>query len=150
VAGRFVPALWLALTGWSLSACYRYVPVTSDTTPMTGEGRVLLTDAGTVAMQSRLGTGVREIDGRIVRLGADSVIMSVSQTVTSTRERFTQQGVTVAIPRPLVQSVQQQTFSRSRTAALTAVTAAVISIALRATSGFGFTGSGEPGGSVQP
>lgn len=138
------------LTAWSLSGCYRYVPVTSDTEPVRGEGRVVLTDAGTVAMQPQLGPSVREIDGTIIRLGADSVVMTVSQTLTASRERFTQQGVTVAIPRPLVQSIHQQTFSRSRTAALAAVTAAVISIALRASSGFGFTGSGESGGSIQP
>lgn len=149
VAGRFVPALWLTLTGWSLAGCFRYVPVTESTSSITGEGRVILTEAGSAALQPQLGPNVREIDGAIVRLGADSVVMTVSQTTTTTRERFTQRGTTVAIPRPLVQSVQKQTLARSRTIALAAISTAVISIALRAGTVFGFSGS-DGGGSIQP
>ena len=83
MAGRFTAAPVLALTAWSLMGCYTYVPVAGRGVPVTGDGRVVLTDAGTAAMAGPLGPNVREIDGIILRASADSVVMTVSQTTTT-------------------------------------------------------------------
>ena len=149
MAGRFAPAPILALTAWALMGCYVYVPVTQS--PMTGDGRIVLTSAGSTALQPQLGTGVREIDGTILRMSADSIVITVAQTTTDTRERFVQSGLTVAVARPYVQQVAARTLSRKRSVGLAATVLAVISIALGATSGVGGSASGDgSGGAIQP
>ena len=132
------------------TGCFTYVPVASPPSTLTGEGRLVLTEAGTAAIAGQLGQGVREIEGTITRVTADTVVMTVAQTTTVTRERFVQRGTTVAVPRALVQQLATRTLARKRTATLTAITATVISIALRATGALGGSGSGDAGGGIQP
>ncbi|MDQ8159450.1 MAG: hypothetical protein P3C12_08580 [Gemmatimonadota bacterium] len=150
VAGRFTAAPVLALTAWSLLGCYTYVPVAGQGMPVTGDGRVVLTEAGTAAMTGPLGPNVREIDGIILRTTADSVVMTVAQTTTATRERFISTGVTVAIARPLVQEVTLRTFSRKRSLTFGAAVVAILSVALSAVTAASASGTGDGGGSIQP
>ena len=160
VAGRFTAAPVLALTAWSLLGCYTYVPVAGRgvpvnstpaiSTPITGDGRVVLTDAGTAALQLTLGPNIREIDGIILRVTADSIVMTVAQTTTVSRERFTSTGVTVAIARPLVEAVSMRTFSRKRSLTFAAVTVTVISLVFRVATAASASASGDGSGSIQP
>lgn len=147
VAGRFAPAPILALTTWTLLlpvlGCYSYVPVAGPVTPSTGESAVVLTPAGTVALQQQLGNGVRELNGTIVRVTTDSLEMLVTQTTTLTRERFTQNAMRVAIARPLVQEVQAKTLSRKRTWAMLGGMLLAIIVALSASSIAGASSSGD-------
>jgi hypothetical protein len=160
VAGRFTAAPVLALTAWSLLGCYTYTPVAGRGTPntgtpvantaITGDGRVVLTDAGTAALQSTLGPNIREIDGTILRITADSIVMTVAQTTAISRERFTSTGVTVAIARPLVETVSVRTISRKRSLTFAAITVAVISLAFRVVTAASASGTGDGSGSIQP
>ncbi|MDQ8163205.1 MAG: hypothetical protein P3C10_11540 [Gemmatimonadota bacterium] len=153
VAGRFTAAPVLALTAWSLLGCYTYVPVAGTPvsgTPMIGDGRVVLTEAGTAAMAGPLGPNVREIDGIILRATADSVVMTVAQTTTASRERFTSTGVTVAIARPLVQDISARTFSRKRSLTFGGAVLAILSVAFSTITAASASGTGDGGGSIQP
>jgi hypothetical protein len=158
VAGRFTAAPVLALTAWSLLGCYTYVPVAGTPasgtpvsgTPMIGDGRVVLTEAGTAAMTGPLGPNVREIDGIILRATADSVVMTVAQTTTTSRERFTSTGVTVAIARPLVQDISARTFSRKRSLTFGGAVLAILSVAFSTITAASASGTGDGGGSIQP
>ena len=150
VAGRFTAAPVLALTAWSLMGCYSYVPVAGQAAPITGDGRVVLTDAGTAAMAGPLGPNVREIDGIILRATADSVVMTVAQTTTTSRERFISTGVTVAIARPLVQEVGVRTFSRKRSLTFGGAVLAILSVAFSAVTAASASGTGDGSGSIQP
>ena len=150
VAGRFTAAPVLALTAWSLMGCYTYIPVAGRAVPVTGDGRVVLTDAGTAAMAGPLGPNVREIDGIILRATADSVVMTVAQTTTTSRERFTSTGVTVAIARPLVQDISARTFSRKRSLTFGAAVFAILSFAFSAVTVAYASGTGDGPGSIQP
>ncbi len=155
MAGRFTAAPVLALTAWSLVGCYTYIPVAGggapvNGTPIIGDGRVVLTEAGTAAMSGPLGPNVREIDGIILRTTADSVVMTVAQTTTATRERFISTGVTVAIARPLVQEVSMRTLSRKRSLTFGAAVVAILSVALSAVTAASASGTGDGGGSIQP
>ena len=150
VAGRFTAAPVLALTAWSLMGCYIYVPVAGRAGPITGDGRIVLTDAGTAAMAGPLGPNVREIDGSILRATADSVVMTVAQTTTSSRERFTSTGVTVAIARPLVQDISARTFSRKRSLTFGAAVLAILSVAFSTVTAASASGAGDGPGSIQP
>ncbi|WP_396202025.1 hypothetical protein [Gemmatimonas sp.] len=150
VAGRFAAAPVLALTAWSLMGCYTYVPVAGRGVPVTGDGRVVLTDAGTAAMAGPLGPNVREIDGIILRATADSVVMTVAQTTTTSRERFISTGVTVAIARPLVQDISARTFSRKRSLTFGAAVFAILSVAFSAVTAAAASATGDGPGSIQP
>ena len=150
MAGRFTAAPILALTAWSLLGCYTYVPVAGRGVPVTGDGRVVLNDAGTAAMTGALGPNVREIDGIILRATADSVVMTVAQTTTTSRERFTSTGVTVAIARPLVQDISARTFSRKRSLTFGAAVVAILSVAFRTVTAASASGAGDGPGFIQP
>ena len=150
MAGRFTAAPVLALTAWSLMGCYTYIPVAGRAVPVAGDGRVVLTDAGTAAMAGPLGPNVREIDGIILRATADSVVMTVAQTTTTSRERFTSTGVTVAIARPLVQDISARTFSRKRSLTFGAAVLAILSVAFSAVTAASASGTGDGSGSIQP
>jgi hypothetical protein len=130
--------------------CYTYIPVAGRAVPVTGDGRVVLTDAGTAAMAGPLGPNVREIDGIILRATADSVVMTVAQTTTTSRERFTSTGVTVAIARPLVQDISARTFSRKRSLTFGAAVFAILSVAFSAVTAASASGTGDGPGSIQP
>ena len=150
MAGRFTAAPVLALTAWSLMGCYTYVPVAGPGVPVTGDGRVVLTEAGTAAMVGPLGPNVREIDGIILRATADSVVMTVAQNTTTSRERFTSTGVTVAIARSLVQEVGVRTFSRKRSLTFGGAVLAILSVAFSAVTAASASGAGDGPGSIQP
>lgn len=131
--------------------CYRYVPVARDATPSIGEGTIVLTSAGSTALSAQLGENVREIDGTILRVTADSLEVLVAQTTTTARERFTQTAKTVAIARPLVEQVSEKQFSKRRTWTLIGLVAGVIAIALSAGSIAASSGDGgSTPGPIQP
>jgi hypothetical protein len=93
---------------------------------------------------------VRSIDGPIARVTADSIELTVTDVMTTTRERFPQNGVPLTIARADVEQVQTRTLSRKRTWTLLGVAAAVLALALSATVGAGASSSGEGGGGIQP
>lgn len=148
MAGRFAAVPVLLLTTWSLVGCYAYVPVTSGVPASVGGSvRVTLTSAGSESLRQALGTNVREIEGVVARSTADSLVLSVAQTFTTTRERFASTGDTVAVARRLVESVSVQQYSRKRSIGLGAMIATFVLIAIAgvAASISGSSGSGQPG-----
>ena len=144
----------LTLTAWSLAlplvGCYRYVPVAAATTPPLGESTILLTAAGSQAVQQKLGENVRSLDGPILRVTADSIEMTVTDVFTITRERFPQNGVPVTVARTNIEQVQTKTFSKKRTWTLVGVVAAVLAVALGAATAASASSSGDGGGGIQP
>ena len=144
----------LALAAWSLAlplmGCYAYVPVAKSATPALGESTVVLNAAGTAAVQQRLGENVREVDGPILRVTADSIELTVTQFTTSTRERFPQNGVALTVARANVEQVQTKTLSKKRTWVLVGSIAAVLAVAFGASSIASASSSGGGGGGIQP
>lgn len=144
----------LSVTAWSLAlpvmGCYAYVPVAKGTTPAAGESTLVLTTAGMLAVQQKLGENVRTVDGPILRVTADSIELTVTEVGTLTRERFPQNGVPLTIARANVEQVQTKTFSRKRTWTLVGAIAAVLAVALGATTAASASSSGAGGGAIQP
>jgi len=128
----------LALTAWSLVlplvGCYRYVPVDTNATPALGESSVILTSAGSAAVQGKLGENVRTLDGPITRVTADSIELIVTDVFTQTRE----------------EQVQTKSSSKKRTWTLVGVIAAVLAVALGAATAASASSSGDGGGGIQP
>lgn len=130
--------------------CYANVPVAKGATPALGESTLVLTAAGARAVQQKLGENVRSLDGPIRRVTADSIEMTVTDVMTTTRERFPQTGVALTIARSDVEQVQTRTFSRKRTWTLVGVVAGVLAFALGASAVASASSSGEGGGGIQP
>ncbi len=147
VAGRSAAVSVLLLTAWSLVGCYALVPVTTAT-PVTDSRtvRVVLTAAGTVSLQQALGSNVKEIEGIVTRSNADTLIFAVAETLTGANQRFVSHGDTVAVARPLVESMSVQQYSRKRSIGLVLGIAllVVLTIVGITTGTSGVSGTGQP------
>lgn len=136
------------LTTWSLVGCTSLVPMTAASPIQQSRTvRLTLTSAGSASLAGTLGNDVREVEGVVVRSTADSVVLLVAETLTSTNQRFVSRGDTVSVARPLVESVKVQQYSRRRSVLLgLAITALVIGtlVGIGVGSG-GASGTGQPG-----
>ncbi len=139
----------LALTAWSLSGCYSYVPVT-DPTPslVNGRVRVLLAARGTLAVRASLGENVRAIEGPLVRATTDSLYLQADHTTSLVGVRIAMLGTPVTVARADALSIAEQRHSK-RKSILTAVAlvtgvAILISAISLASSGAPDDGQGPP------
>jgi hypothetical protein len=132
----------LALTAWSLTGCYRYVPV-SDAAPsvFNGKVRVLLAARGTLAVRGVLGENVRAIEGPVVRATTDSLYLNAEHTTSLVGVRIAMLGTPVAVARADALQVAEQQHSRRRSI-LTAV--ALVSGVAILISAISLASSGSP------
>ncbi len=131
-----------------MSGCYAFIPNTSAVLPETTPVTVSLTLAGTVALGSTIGQGVNEIEGTVVRSSADTVVVAVENTYTTTRQKFSSNGTTASVPRPFIQDVKVRTFSRKRTILTIAGGVGIAALGAAAVGLGGASGSGSGGGGV--
>jgi hypothetical protein len=151
VAGRFGSASLLLLTAWSLVGCYAYVPVAGVRAAVPASAvRVTLNAAGSEYLTKSLGNNVREIEGTVTRINADTIVLAVEQTTTTTRERFVSQGDTVAVPTRLAESVAVREYSKKKsTLVVLSIATALVLALVGVTNGASTSGTGQPG-TVQP
>lgn len=145
----------LALTAWTITlpvlGCYSYVPVANGTAPKPGDVSLLLTEAGTTAVQQSLGQNVREVDGSVLRVTRDSIELLVTDVFTTTRERFPQESVRATIAREHIERTSAKTLSRKRTWGLVLGVVVVLATALGASTVASASSSGPgSGGGIQP
>lgn len=145
-ARRLVGMAIACVAASSLSACYAFIPNTSAVLPETTPVTVRLTLAGTVALGSTLGQGVNEVEGTVVRSSADTVVVAVEHTYTTTRQKFSSNGTTASIPRPFIQDVKVRTFSRKRTILTIAGGVGLAALGAVAVNAGGASGTGGGGG----
>ncbi len=116
IAVRRLIALATALSiVTTMSGCYAFIPNTDPSLAAATPITVSLTLGGTVALQESLGQGVNEIEGTVLRSSADSLVVAVDNTYTTTRQKFSSSGTTASIPRPYINQVKVRTFSKRRT-----------------------------------
>ncbi len=125
--------------------CYAYLPV-RDESALTGRrASLLLTDSGSVVLGSRIGAGMVALEGVYLGDSASSHLLAVSQSRQRDGQEIEWRGEHVAVPRVLVASLQERSFSASQTAlagALATIGLVAITAALR---GKGDGGGGGPG-----
>ncbi len=143
VAAAMLTAVWL-------SGCYAFIPTTSAVIPAATPVTIRLTLEGTVALQSTIGQGVNELEGAIVRSSADTVVVAVENTYTSSRQKFSSSGTEASIPRPFIQDVKVRTFSRKRTILTIAGGVGLAAVGAAAVAAGGSSSSGDGGGGVIP
>ncbi len=108
-----------------------------------------LTAGGSSALAPFVGQNVREVEGTVIRISRDTVVLAVSQSTTMTGERFVQSGTTVAIATSQIERTGVRQLSRRRTAGLVVAIVAVLAAALSVVAGGSFSGDGLPG-TTQP
>jgi hypothetical protein len=124
-----------------LSGCYSYLPVPSAVARPGAEVRVLLTDAGSVAMAPLIGPRAITLDGVIDRTGGDSVVLRMRRVTNMGGEESAWAGERLAIPASTIASVRQKQLSGTRSALAAAVGAGVLTAVILAS---GSGGGGEP------
>lgn len=150
VARRFGGARWVVVLAALVAqaGCYVYVP--ADVQPTPGAEFVFeLTDQGRVALGDRLGSGVLELQGRVIGREQDQYEVSVSAVKTigsSTPDHWG--GERISVPQQYVARVRERKFSKGRTVVAAAVAAGSVAafIVTRSLLGGGNNGERTPGG----
>ncbi len=132
---RILP-LFLALGG-----CYGYYP-SSGPTPSGRDVQLTLTDSGSVVLARQIGVGIDALEGRLTADSANTFVIALSSTHKRDGGGSDWKGERLAVPRPLVLTIEERRFSRTRTA-LFSTTIAVALFAVR--QGFGGQGYSTPG-----
>jgi len=120
---RRATALALALFA---GGCYRYSAIEPNDATASSEVRLNLTDAGSLALVSTLGTSTAAAEGRIVRVTDSAYVIAMSSTLKRTEDptslaRTMWAGESVSIPRSAVAGVEQRSLDRRRTAVAASV-----------------------------
>ncbi|MGZ8456889.1 MAG: hypothetical protein ACXWZ4_09855 [Gemmatirosa sp.] len=131
-----------------LAGCYAHVPAAPGSVAPGARVRVALTDAGAQALASAVGTGVRGVEGRVVRLGGDTLVLSANRLLTTADVDVAWAGADLALPAAWRQGVERRRLSGGRTALLAAGSVALVAavLALVRRSGDAQGGPGPGGG----
>ena len=128
------------------TGCFAYAPARGvilrpDSEVRAHLGTPLKVDAGAVSVNN-----VQMVDGRVVRSGSDSLVLSAMRLSSSSGQQFPGDAVTVAIPRASLSSLEQRRFSPERTALVVGTTALMYLLIQSALPQGGSKGGGGNGG----
>jgi hypothetical protein len=109
-----------ALVGAALgqAACQSYRPIPLSAAPAADAVRVELTAEGAERLAATLGPGVAAVEGRVAELTADSLRLTVSESVLRTGQSVAWRGERVAVGRGDVAALRQRRPSAARSALL--------------------------------
>jgi hypothetical protein len=129
-----------------LAGCYSYAPLAGPAPPRATRVHVAL-DAPTDVQAGRaVLPDVTRVDGELVRLSRDSLVLSAKQAMSETGTSDLPGWPTVSLPRAGIASIYARKFSIARTLALVAGIAAFVALSPQAFSQSGAAGSGGGGG----
>jgi hypothetical protein len=134
-----------------MAGCYAYRPAVGGN-PVPGERvRFVLTDSGTANMAAQLGPSTEALAGLVIDQPPGNYLVSVLSTRRRNGVETDWAGEQVTLPRPLVATVEQRHFSRSRTVFASAAIVLGLAIVREAFWGTGGTfGGSPPGGGPGP
>lgn len=143
-----VPVTGLALVLVALlSGCYHYVPVVGEDPSPGQEVRLRLDSPTSAQFSDRMGRTVRSVEGPLVGLTPDSLVVDVGWGAFYAGTVFEGRRDTLRFERSQLLEVDRKEFSRTRTGVLAAGFAVVVVAAIRAitTGGQGDGGGNGPG-----
>ena len=146
LVGRSVAVLALLA---SLSGCYNYLPVGRLELVPQSYLAVTLTDLGSDTLTRYLGPDVHVVRGRVMRGGADRVVLSVASVENRRGVHFPWQGETVEVPGEFVRGLEARHPARAKSAMLALVSIAGFVITYTAF-GPGASGTTPSGGGRGP
>jgi hypothetical protein len=138
----------LALCALFGTACYEYLPSREPASLVGRRVQLALTDSGAIAMAAQVGPSVDAIEGTLVGDSAGVYLVSVVATRARSGVETDWRGERVRVARPLVATVAERRFSRSRSTfagALMTGGMAAITVALRGSGGATGGGVSTPG-----
>lgn len=130
---RVVPIALLAI---ALGGCYTYMPPKTAAIAPGTQLRVQLTLTGGDSLARWLGPNVASVDGRLVLVNEGSYEVGVTQVVMHSGMEQYWKGETVTLPKPLIASIEERTFSWGKTGILAGVIV-LTAFALNQSGGFG-------------
>lgn len=131
------------------AACVRYQPVAAPQVDAAASVRLLLSERGRAENATRLAGVARSVDGSIVRLTADSVVVKATVVKYFDQNDLPMQGSELAFSRSHVASVAAPRVDRKRTTLVVAVALAAATAAMRVLSPDWFV-SGRTQGTPPP
>jgi hypothetical protein len=108
-----------------LVGCYAHVPAAPASVAPGARVRVALSDEGVRALAPSVGTGVRGVEGQVVRLAGDTLVLSADRLLTTADVDVAWAGSDLALPTAWRQGVERRRLSGRRTALLAAGGAAL-------------------------
>ncbi len=140
VARQILVAAALAVS----PGCYKYTPSTIDTTPEGAKVQALLSTEGQIALRERLRVDLRTVEGELLELRGDTVLLAVQTT--TVRDDFGNASLyqRVDIPRSYILRIDQRQFDTPRTVGLIAVVAGAAVLVISQAFGEGNPGQIEP------
>jgi hypothetical protein len=113
----------------SLSACYRYTPISAVPNGGATDVRVRLTDAGSVALAPWIGSQVETLDGSVVTTADTTVVFAVSETQARNGTSTSWRGERVNIPRTAVAGFERRSLDKRKSWLIAGLTAAAVVVA---------------------
>ncbi len=112
-------------------ACYSYAPLQTAAPAQPKEMGVVLNDRGRTLLADRVGALVDRIDGRIVSIDSQNIVMNVARVTDVRGTASTWTGEQVTIPRDGVLGFRERKLSKLKILVLVGVAALAIATVLR-------------------
>jgi hypothetical protein len=132
------------------AGCYEYLPASVTPALVGARVQLSLTDSGTVAMARQVGPSVEAIEGTLAADSSGAYVVAVALTRARGGAETDWRGERVAVARPLVASIAQRRFSRSRSAFAGALMTAGVVAVTTGLRGGGESSGGLPGSGKTP
>ena len=142
---RMVRPITVLLLAVHLSGCFHYVPVGATPVRQGTLVSLAINDRGRVALQERLGPGIRRIRGTLNEVTDSTIVLSLDAIeFADLNVPARMSGESVGIPRELVAEFRERRLSKSRTwLAGALVVGGVVLAAFIGINGFGGDGPSD-------
>lgn len=109
-----------------LAACYEYTPLETRTPPVGETVALGITDQGRVSLSERFGTGLSEIQGRVLSNSGNEYVVNVFRVSQINGQSAAWSGETTRIDRSFVGTIKGRKLSPVRTTLISVVGATAL------------------------
>jgi hypothetical protein len=99
-----------------LASCYEYAPMETSAARPGETVSFDITDQGRMALSDRFGPGLARVEGQVVRVDADQLVVNVYSVAQLSGQKTMWSGETTSLQRSYLGTANGRQFSRSRTA----------------------------------
>jgi hypothetical protein len=129
-----------------LAGCYTYRPLPAPLPAAGMRVQIGLTDDGSDSLSSRVGPGILQVSGDVIRADTGSVTLAVRAIENRRGERDDWLGESVVVPHRFIRDIEQRQMSIGGTGLLGGAIAAGLVAATAAMGSGGFEGGGSTAG----
>jgi hypothetical protein len=125
--------------------CYTYRPLPAPVPAAGMRVQVALTDDGSDSLSSRIGPGIEQVAGDVIRADTGAVTLAVREIENRRGERDDWLGESVVVPRRFIRDIEQRRMSVGGTGLLGGAIVGGLVAATAAMGSGGFEGGGSSG-----